>query len=947
MKVKSEPEDFDCNSDDFGLDNVVLKWISDRCETKKRKRFNFVGLNKETLETCSSVKLESPNFQHNGDIHDELEDPLIGWKSELFKNIKSSDEDLLELNRDWPAPIDVKVEVPESETANVNILKTDVPCPTTEPQYCSLNEVSYEYTKDSETRLDVGLSGCEIKEPQYCSLNEVSYEYMEDSETRLDVGLSGCETKEPQYCSLNEVSYEYRENFETKFDVGVSSWEIVQVHSPGSNAYFGLSGYRKEDYTIHPLSYDVSSEPMSPIKDYSYDVCDSCQNESPKPEMPWQTSRSSLIQILETNIASDTETGVSLYPIKCSVSNGVSYESTEDVAPKSGTSFSSCETVKVDSPEMISYLCSDLQEFGKYSYTVDPLTYAVPSKLVSPTKDHCIDLHDSFNSSEHKMSSQTGNRGRAEMPEMDIDNCFQCLETNNEDSACSFEGRSTHYWSSNIRNIVVSPSTDNGLYWSSSCLKHEKHSGLVSADSSSSKKQPLSPALIARNYFDASGKPLASPAPQDYHQMKHRHSAERLLSGRKAISPTSRERLCRAMRLTGLDENECHRKLKQLLHLDDGVAIKPTSTMRKAKQDKKESPMKGSLKCTYPPQCRSQSVIAFTQRQMQDFQSLAMKLTTELKSMKKLVKGKFQSESEASVATSANENADEVRVAIENATRAEEYARRWLSILTRDCNRFCKIMEMERKQEESMLTSLLITLMVSLQSLTEDNPAASERVIKKERKVSFADEAGGMPMIFMSTNFAHNNITTSNNITNNMIPNINVFCSLMKHLIFYKEDSTLTVTKYCTDLKVFIEFTKESLQPNNFFTSISNRHVLSFSGRQNDCSLQSGFLTDCTTSDCKDITCERSSSIKCSLPGFTIYLLTALTAYDKSGRKQTIAYMRDITALKYRTCDMYSISSSDFRDKTNESLKWAAKGVRIGLALCILNLQRTFSMYLF
>ncbi|MFQ6667366.1 hypothetical protein Gotur_033411 [Gossypium turneri] len=769
MKVKSETADFDCNSDDFGLDNVVLKWIKDRCETKKRKRFNFVGLNKETLETCSSVKLESPNFQHNGDIHDELEDPLIGWKSELFKNIKSSDEDLLELNRDWPAPIDVKVEVPESETANVNILKTDVPYPTTEPQYCSLNEVSYEYTEDSETRLDVvlsgcetkephycspnevsyeytedsetrldvGLSGCETKEPQYCSLNEVSYEYMEDSETRLDVGLSGCETKEPQYCSLNEVSYEYRENFETKFDVGVSSWETVQVHSPESNAYFGLSGYRKEDYTIHPLSYDVSSEPMYPIKDYSCDVCDSCQNESSKPDMPWQTSRDSLILILETNIASDTETGVSLYPIKCSVSNGVSYESTEDVAPKSGASFSSCETVKVDSPEMINYLCSDLQEFGKDSYTVDPLTYAVPSELVSPTKDHCTDLHDSFNSSEHKMSSQTSNRGRAEMPEMDTDNCFQCLETNNEDSACSFESRSTHYWSSNIRKIVVSPSTDNGLYWSSSCLKHEKHSGLVSADSSSSKKQPQSPALIARNYFDASGKPLASPAPQDYHQMKHQHSAERVLSGRKAISPTSRERLCRAMRLTGLDENECHQyRGKQSHHrtlraqgLDhfwkDGVAIKPTSTMRKAKQDKKESPMKGSLKGTYPPQCRSQSVIAFTQRQMQDFQSLAMKLTTELKSMKNLVKGKCQSESEASVATSANENADEVRVAIENATRAEEYARRWLSILTRDCNRFCKIM-----------------------SLTEDNTAASDRVIKKERKVSFADEAGGMPMYF-------------------------------------------------------------------------------------------------------------------------------------------------------------------------------------------------------
>ena len=50
----------------------------------------------------------------------------------------------------------------------------------------------------------------------------------------------------------------------------------------------------------------------------------------------------------------------------------------------------------------------------------------------------------------------------------------------------------------------------------------------------------------------------------------------------------------------------------------------------------------------------------------------------------------------------------------------------------------------------------------------------------------------------MSTNFAHNHITTSNNIKNKMIPNINVFCSLMKHLRFCKEDDTLIVTKYYT-----------------------------------------------------------------------------------------------------------------------------------------------------
>ena len=105
----------------------------------------------------------------------------------------------------------------------------------------------------------------------------------------------------------------------------------------------------------------------------------------------------------------------------------------------------------------------------------------------------------------------------------------------------------------------------------------------------------------------------------------------------------------------------------------DGATIKPKSIMRKAKQDKKGSPPKGILKVTRPScsasrvstecttaQCCSQSAIAFTQRQMRDIESLAMKLTTELKSMKDIVKRKLHLESEASAASPARENADEV-----------------------------------------------------------------------------------------------------------------------------------------------------------------------------------------------------------------------------------------------------------------------------------------------
>ncbi|XP_022768944.1 uncharacterized protein LOC111312695 [Durio zibethinus] len=766
MKVKTEPEasDFNCNNDggernneldDHSFGNMTLKQIKNRCKTKKRKRVNFVGLNKETVETCSPVKHELPNFQHKDDEYD-LEEPLIILKSKLSKNTKSkrkpsrksasasspndmfiiksdqvnSDEGLLQPNGDWPATIDVKLENPEPGYSECRTIFS----------VTSVSDFSCSEQVDSTVTVSY-----EVPETTNVHILETEVPYL---------------TKGPQYCSLNEVSYEYRKNFEPKFDVGVSSWEIVKVDNPEiiSYEYSDLSEFKKEDYIIHPLSYDVSSGPMSPTKDYSCDIHERWESNSHKEEMPWQTSCYSSIQVPETTIASfacGLETGVSFCPIEdpiCSVSNEVSYESIEDVGPKFGASFSGWEIVKVDSPEMISYQCSDLQEFGKESYTLYPLPYDVSSESTSPSKDYSPDLHDSFksNSSEHKMARQTSKYCQIDVPEMNRDTSLQCLENINEGSPCSFESRSTHDWPSNIRNIAISPSSDNGLYWGSSCMNLERHSIPLSGDSPSAGKQSLSPDSISTNSLDASDKSMASPRPLDYHQMKQQHCPERLLSSRKAISPTSQERLCRAMELTGLNENEhhqCRGKLyfgKQTNHrilraqgLDwfrrDGATITPKSIMGKAKQDKKVSPPKGILKVTHPSrsvQCVSgacttvqrcsQSAIAFTQRQMRDIESLATKLTTELKSMKDIVKGKLHLELEAPVATAAKENADEVRIAIENATRAEEKARKWLAMMTKDCNRFVKIMRM-----------------------TEENAAASERVILKERKITFADEAGG------------------------------------------------------------------------------------------------------------------------------------------------------------------------------------------------------------
>ncbi|OMO87614.1 hypothetical protein CCACVL1_08888 [Corchorus capsularis] len=724
IKVKSEPEayDFDCSKsggegnddlDDLSFGNMTLKQIKKRCKAKKRKRLNPVALNEETVETCSSIKHEFPDFQQKGDEYD-LEEPLISWKSKLSKNRKSqrkclrksvsgsspnalpiikpepvnSDEELLQPNGEWPAPIDIKDEVPEPGYSGCQTIFSN-----TSASDCSCSEQADSFVTDegpdtTNVHILETNSPHPTKAPQCCSLNEVSYEYMENDTTNVHILESELPhpTKEP-HCSLNEVSYEYMENSEPKFDEEASCWEIVKVDSPEiiSYDYSDLSEFKKEDYIISPLHYDVSSEPLSPTQD------NSCQSNSLNHEMPGQSNCYSLIPVPEATMACGVETGASFYPIEeplCSDSNGVSYEYMEDVGPEFGSRFSGWEIVKVNSPEAISYQCSELEEIGEGS-TLYLLPYDVSTESMSSSKDHSPDLNGSCrgNSSEHKMAWQTSDYSQIEVPEMDSDDKLQCLESINGGNAFSFESR-VHDWPSNVRNIANSP-TDNSLYWSPSCLNPEKHSVPVSGDSPSAGKHSLSPASRATTSFGAFNEPKMSPGHQDYLPMKQQCRPERLLSSRKAISPTSQERLCRAMELTGLDDDnehqQCRKKLffgKQTNHrilkaqgLDQirreetTINPNPKSIMRKTKHKKKGSPPKGILKVTHPSrsvphvgtaptilQRCSQSAIAFSQRQMRDIESLATKLTTELTSMKEIAKGRLHCE--ASAAT--KENADEV-----------------------------------------------------------------------------------------------------------------------------------------------------------------------------------------------------------------------------------------------------------------------------------------------
>ncbi|KAL6504680.1 hypothetical protein OROHE_023438 [Orobanche hederae] len=231
---------------------------------------------------------------------------------------------------------------------------------------------------------------------------------------------------------------------------------------------------------------------------------------------------------------------------------------------------------------------------------------------------------------------------------------------------------------------------------------------------------------------------------------------EKLFSTRKAISPSSQEQLCSAMNSVELCNDVDQYKRKR--QLCEGETWKKPSSARIDIQHAKIAVNRGaqgrvthrkvnissthiikkshnakinlegprlshvlanlSTECTSIQGC-SQSAIAFSERQMQDIESLAFKLMDELESMKCMVEQKLLFEAYRNV--SLKSDADEVKSAISSASKMEETARKWLSTMARDCKRFCKIMKM-----------------------TPNNSSSSNDAVPREkRKIVFADEAGG------------------------------------------------------------------------------------------------------------------------------------------------------------------------------------------------------------
>lgn len=121
----------------------------------------------------------------------------------------------------------------------------------------------------------------------------------------------------------------------------------------------------------------------------------------------------------------------------------------------------------------------------------------------------------------------------------------------------------------------------------------------------------------------------------------------------------------------------------------------------------------------YSIQVRSEKASEFSQRQMCDIEALAHNLLKELKTMRTIVEQNLTFETDLS-SPSSKFTVEEIKQATANALEAEETTKRWINMLSRDSNRFCKIM----KRPSDKRTSL------------------SSDPQKQQKKIIFADEAG-------------------------------------------------------------------------------------------------------------------------------------------------------------------------------------------------------------
>ncbi|XP_050233230.1 uncharacterized protein LOC126681720 [Mercurialis annua] len=692
--VKSEEETSessckDCDGqagdlDELNLANMTLKQFKDRCK-KERKCSRHVDSSKRT-KTCSLGGQDHFSSQPKKDEYDILE-PLSCWKSRILKKKKIEkrkrrnsvsgsfqnalsivkfgdfliDQVVFQYSENFPVPIPIKVEVPEH---------------------------SYSECKDMIT---FGLdSSCNCDEQLTCR-GMISYEEgtADDNDWESD-----------PLTSLIAI-----EDLDTSKDC-VSETGMTEICSEELET--DACGFETQIPTLH------SDEPQSStVNEQSYD---NIEHADPKTIIGIQ--------------ASDEE-------IK--------------------TEGSEVEIVKEGIAELVSQFpeLSIVQGVDDEYSAIGQIPKSNSTGTVSPSNDHSPEAEMYHDTKKfpcvHEQSQKTSSNSQVQAPEIRFN--FECVEFSERNGSCLTDHDAKNDIFHAETRIISTPARDCSSPLTSNLCLNSQDSFVFVPDHSTTEAKGSHSSLGADAARDGSteihfyiDEPVISKRFEGCHQSKLQNHPERLLSTRTTISPTSQKSLREAQECTKLDAEQYYKYARKLCYSkqienkigrpEEGNQIKraevifsPDKVVKKPKihkngfhqNDKVPRPSRAAQRfstgCTSIQSC-SESAILFSQQQMLDVTSITSKLARELQSMREIVEETLQSKLYPDKC--AKFNAEEMKNSVQNATRVEESARRSLSIMARDCNRFCKIMK-----------------------LAEKGSTTSPNAVRKKRKIVFADEAGG------------------------------------------------------------------------------------------------------------------------------------------------------------------------------------------------------------
>lgn len=223
--------------------------------------------------------------------------------------------------------------------------------------------------------------------------------------------------------------------------------------------------------------------------------------------------------------------------------------------------------------------------------------------------------------------------------------------------------------------------------------------------------------LVEGEELNSANEPKSNPEANHEDQ----NYPKNLLQNRKEFSPISQEKLC-------WYDDELDDTRKALGHVTDSIPS-PEITKRRLKRNKKlphrpKDCSDGNSLCVQTSiNTPSQKAVLFSQRQMQDIENIAGKLLKEMSCLKNIVAAVMNTDnvaSESCIFSFAKFTPEEITAAVGSASNLEATTKKWLAMMSRDCNRFCKIM-----------------------GSTDSNVSTPVVASKQSRKVTFADEAGG------------------------------------------------------------------------------------------------------------------------------------------------------------------------------------------------------------